>query len=62
MEFTLDQQKLIYSAVKYYQTNRVPLNSNQYSVCDEILNGMIEDVKLSAQPPIPPVNGFGLNV
>jgi len=69
MEFTLEQQKIIYNAVRYYQMNRVPLNSNQYSVCDEILNGLFKDVKLNyvepayeVKPPTPPVNGFGFNV
>ena len=74
MEFTLEQQKIIYNAVRYYQMNRVPLNSNHYQVCDEILNGMFKEVKLNcvepayevssgdvsvAKPPTPPVNGFG---
>ena len=61
MDFTLEQQKIIYNAVRYYQMNRVPLNSNQYSVCDEILNGLFNEVKLDAQPPTPPANGFGFN-
>jgi hypothetical protein len=34
--------------------NRVPHAGKDYSVCDEILNGMFEDVKINAQPPIPP--------
>ena len=74
MEFTLEQQKIIYDAVRYYQMNRVPLNSNHYQVCDEILNGMFKEVKLNyvepayevssgdvsvAKPPTPPTNGFG---
>jgi hypothetical protein len=71
MEFTLEQQKIIYNAVRYYQMNRVPLNSNQYSVCDEILNDLFKEVKLNyvepayeveAVRPTPPVNGFGFNV
>ena len=71
MEFTLEQQKIIYNAVRYYQMNRVPLNSNQYSVCDEILNGLFKEVKATyvepayevrPVPPVPPVNGFGFNV
>ena len=71
MNFTLEQQKIIYNAVRYYQMNRVPLNSGQYQVCDEILNRMFKDVKLNyvepvyevqPVPPTPPVNGFGFNV
>ena len=51
--------------------NRVPLNSNKYSVCDEILNDLFKEVKLNyvepayeveAVRPTPPVNGFGFNV
>ena len=61
MEFTLDQQRIIYNAVRYYQMNRVALNSNHYLVCDEILNVMFKDVKLNPQPPTPPANGFGFN-
>lgn len=71
MEFTLEQQKIIYNAVRYYQMNRVPLNSNHYQVCDEILNVLFKEVKLNyvepayevrPVPPTPPVNGFGFNV
>ena len=71
MNFTLEQQNIIYNAVRYYQMNRVPLNSNHYQVCDEILNGLFKEVKATyvepayeVQPvaPIPPANGFGFNV
>ena len=67
MEFTLEQQKIIYNAVRYYQMNRVLLNSNQYSVCDEILNGLFKEVvepayEVRPVPPVPPTNGFGFNV
>jgi hypothetical protein len=61
MEFTLEQQKLIYSAVRYYQMNRVAHAGKDYQVCDDILNVMFKDVKLGAQPPTPPTNGFGFN-
>ena len=53
---------MIYSAVRYYQMNRVPHAGKEYGVCDDILNGMFGDVKMNAQPPTPPVNGFGFNV
>jgi hypothetical protein len=65
MDFTLEQQKLIYNAVRYYQMNRVPLNSNQYSVCDEILNGLFSEVRMDvpvAVPPHRPITGFGITV
>jgi hypothetical protein len=62
MKFTSEQQKLIYDAVRYYQMNRVPHDGKDYRMCDEILNGMFMNVKLTAQPPSPPVNGFGFNV
>ena len=68
MNFTLEQQKLIYNAVRYYQMNRVLHAGKDYSVCDEILNGLFKEVKatyvepayeVQAVPPTPPVNGFG---
>jgi hypothetical protein len=65
MNFTLEQQKRIYNAVRYYQMNRVPHAGKDYSVCDEILNNLFKEVKLNeveAVPPTPPVNGFGFNV
>jgi hypothetical protein len=61
MEFTLEQQKIIYNAVRYYQMNRVPHAGKEYGVCDDILNGLFKDVKLGAKPPTPPTNGFGFN-
>jgi hypothetical protein len=68
MDFTLEQQKLIYNAVRYYQMSRVPLDGKDYRICDEILNGLFKEVKINyvepaykvrAIPPTPPVNGFG---
>jgi hypothetical protein len=70
MNFTLEQKKLIYDAIRYYQMNRVPLNGNHYQVCDEILNGLFKEVKaiyvepayeVQPVPPTPPTNGFGFN-
>jgi hypothetical protein len=60
MEFTLEQRKIIYNAVRYYQMNRVPHAGKDYSVCDDILNGLFPEV-IAPQPPTPPVNGFGFN-
>ena len=43
-EFTLEQRKLIFNAVRQYQMNRVALNGTDYKICDEILNGLFDDV------------------
>ena len=70
MEFTLEQRKIIYNAVRYYQMNRVPHAGQEYGVCDEILTNLFKEVKLNyvkpaygVQPvhPVPPTNGFGFN-
>jgi hypothetical protein len=45
-EFTLEQRKLIFNAVRYYQMNRVPLNGKDYVICDEILNSIFKETKL----------------
>ena len=45
-EFTLEQRKIIYNAVRYFQMNRVALNGKEYQICDEILNNLFADVKL----------------
>jgi hypothetical protein len=71
MNFTTEQKKLIYNAVRQYQSNRVTLNSSQYHLCDEILNGLFDEVKMNyvepayevqPVPPTRPANGFGFNV
>jgi len=62
MNFTSEQKKLIYNAIRYYQMNRVSHAGKEYQVCNDILNGMFKEVKLAAQPPTPPTNGFGFNV
>jgi hypothetical protein len=62
MDFTLEQQKMIYNAVRYWQMNRVPMNSNHYKTCDEILNGLFSEVISPvpiAVPPHRPSAGFG---
>lgn len=62
MNFTLEQQKIIYNAVRYYQMNRVSLNGKEYQVCDDILNHMFAEVNQPitvAVPPHRPVSGFG---
>jgi hypothetical protein len=57
MQFTEDQLKLIYNAVRYYQINGIPLNSKYYQQCDEILNGLFKTVKQNYVEP-----GFQTNV
>ena len=61
MNFTSEQQKLIYDAVRHYQMNRVPLDGNDYRLCDGILNELFVNVK-TAVPPHRPSTGFGFNV
>ena len=58
MEFTLEQQKIIYNAVRYYQMNRVPHAGKDYSVCDDILNSLFPKV-VAPVPPHRPSSGFG---
>jgi hypothetical protein len=36
--FTDEQLKIIFNSVRYYQMNRVALNSKAYDECDTILN------------------------
>lgn len=45
-EFTLEQKKIIFNAVRYYQMNRVPLNGKDYGICDEILENLFTETKL----------------
>jgi hypothetical protein len=45
-EFTLEQKKIIFNAVRYYQMNRVPLNGKDYGICDEILESLFTETKL----------------
>lgn len=44
-EFTLEQKKMIYNAVRYYQMNVVSLNGTNYQICDSILNELFSEVK-----------------
>lgn len=37
MNFTPEDLKLIYNAVKYYQMHRVPVNSSVQDQCNQIL-------------------------
>ena len=56
MKFTTEQLKLIYNAIRYYQINRVPLNSKAYDDCDQILNHLFEDVHGSENKDYPIFN------
>jgi hypothetical protein len=38
MNFTTEQLKLIFTAVRYYQINGVPLSSQRYNDCSDILD------------------------
>lgn len=43
--FNLEQQQIIYDAVRNYQINCVTLNRKSYQICDEILNSLFDTVK-----------------
>jgi hypothetical protein len=45
-EFTIEQKKIIFNAVRQYQMNKVPLNGKDYVICDEILNNLFTETKL----------------
>ena len=45
-EFTIEQKKVIFNAVRYYQMNRVPFNGKDYGICDEILESLFTETKL----------------
>lgn len=38
MNFTDQQLKVIYQAVRHYQIHEVRFNGSDYQICDEILN------------------------
>ena len=44
IELTSDQKKLIYTAVRHYQINRVSHDGKDYKTCDEILNVLFSEV------------------
>lgn len=49
MEFTSEEQKVIFNAVRQYQMNKVSLTGNQYRVCEEILNKIFPQVYTQKQ-------------
>jgi hypothetical protein len=56
MELTDKHKKLIYNAVRYYQINRIGLNSQDYVICDDILNNLFKNVKLNYVEPAYEIN------
>jgi hypothetical protein len=51
-EFTLEQRKIIYNAVRRYQMNNVGLTSKSYEICDEILNNLFDEVTEQGCKPV----------
>lgn len=50
-EFSKDQRKMIYEAVRYYQMNKCgPFSKTGYDVCDEILNTLYNEVNEFDRP------------
>jgi len=47
MEFTDRQDKLIYDAVRYYQMNKVPVDSKLYQECSQILDALFSKVRVN---------------
>ena len=44
MNFTPEQYKLIYTAVRRYQYEKTVLNSKEYNTCGEILDELFDSV------------------
>ena len=44
MNFTPEQYKLIYNAVRRYQCDRTVLDSKEYNTCGEILDELFDSV------------------
>jgi hypothetical protein len=44
MNFTHEQYKLIYNAVRRYQCDKTVLNSKEYNTCSEILDELFDSV------------------
>jgi hypothetical protein len=61
MEFTLEQRKIIFNAVRNYQMNKVGLTSKAYETCDEILNFLFDDVTESGSKPSTDKHGGDLD-
>ena len=48
-QFTPEQEKLIYTAVRRYQIERTTVRSEEYNKCTEILNLLFETVYTQQQ-------------
>ena len=44
MNFTPEQYKLIYTAVRRYQYEKTVLNSKEYNTCGEVLDELFDTV------------------
>lgn len=44
MNFTHEQYKLIYTAVRRYQYDKTVLNSKEYHICGEVLDELFDSV------------------
>jgi len=49
MNYTTEQKKLIFNAVRHYQMNRTALNGKEYEMCSDILNSLFLDVYTQQQ-------------
>jgi hypothetical protein len=47
MQFTDKQDKIIYDAIRYYQMNKVPLDSKLYRECSQILDALFSKVRVN---------------
>ena len=45
MQFTEQEIKLIYQAVRHFQIHGIPFNGNDYRICDGILNKTFDIAK-----------------
>lgn len=51
MNFTGNENDIIYDAVRYYQMNKVPTDSKLYWDCDVILTKLFPKVKINGIEP-----------
>jgi hypothetical protein len=43
-ELSIEEKKVIFNAVRYWQMHRTSLNGKEYQICDNILNHWFDDV------------------
>lgn len=51
MNFTANEQSVIYDAVRYYQQNKTTPGTKLYWDCDSILNTLFPEVKINNIEP-----------